>query len=187
MFAYKNNRIILISTTTVVLFFVFMLKMAEAAGYVPLAPLPGISPDTGVSLGKYLDTMFKIGIGLAGVFAVLMIIIGGVQFIGGASSPSARTDAKERITNAIFGLILALSSWLILQTINPAILKTGLDVKSIEPTATPTASWFFDWRYKTDPVGFVRGKSGPFSSASECDTQTTKIGTEIISSGCVSE
>jgi len=120
----------------ILIIFFFWIGITNAQ-YVPLAPLPGVENASQTNLQNYLGAIFKIGIGLAGVFAVLMIVIGGIQFIGGASSPSARADAKSKITNAVFGLILALGSWLILNTINPAILNTSIDIKK---TTLPTPS-----------------------------------------------
>ncbi len=102
----------------------------SAEGYIPLEPLT-TSAESGVTLSSYLDDIFKIGIGLAGVFAVLMIVIGGIGYIGGASNPSARSEAKGKITSAILGLILATASWLILYTINPNLLKTELTISAV--------------------------------------------------------
>lgn len=110
-----------------------------AAGYIPLEPLT-IAAKNGVTLSSYLDTIFKIGIGLAGVFAVLMIVLGGIGYIGGASNPSARNEAKKKITNAILGLILASASWLILYTINPNLLKKEIHISTVKTkdTSVPT-------------------------------------------------
>lgn len=112
----------------------FLLVEAAGAQYVPLAPLPGLEDTGDTNLENYLGVLFKIGIGLAGVFSVLMLIIAGMQYISGASSHSARSDAHEKITNAIFGLLLALGSWLILNAINPAILNNNLNIAPISPT-----------------------------------------------------
>ncbi len=75
-----------------------------------------------VNIATYLGEMFKIGIGLAGIFAVFMIIWGGFEYattdaIGGKSA------GKEKIEGALWGLGLALGSYLILNTINPELLK----------------------------------------------------------------
>lgn len=119
---YKKHAVIF--AATLIFFLVSDFSIVTAAQkYVPLAPLPGILKDQGISLGNYFESLFRIGIGLAGVFAVLMIVIGGVQYVGGAASPSARSDAKNKITNALFGLLLALGAWLLLYTINPDLLK----------------------------------------------------------------
>jgi len=100
----------------------FLGGFAAVSGYVPLETLPS-SPGVDTStLGGYLANIYTIGIGLAGVLAVLMIVIGGIQYIGSGMSPSGKSDAKDRIRNAIMGLLLALLSWIILNTINPTLV-----------------------------------------------------------------
>ena len=121
-FKQKKNLWILLYLT--ILLSLVSINIANAQ-YIPLAPLPGIDGQS-ITLGGYVSAAFKIGIGLAGVFAVLMIVISGVQFIGGAASPSARTEATGRITNALFGLIIALGAWLLLNTINPDLTDTNI-------------------------------------------------------------
>jgi len=134
IFISKKNIVLFILLLFAV--FLFWLSTVNAQGYVPLAPLPGVPAGQETDIGSYLGSIFKIGIGLAGVFAVLMIIISGIQFIGGAASPSAHTEAKERMVNAILGLILALGSWLILNTINPNLLKTNLELAEVTVTGS---------------------------------------------------
>jgi len=102
-------------------------KVLYAAGYVPLEALPGINA-AGSSLTEYVNALFKIGIGVAIVLAVIMLVVAGVEYIGGASSESTKKDAKERIENAIVGLLIALGSWLILFTINPNIIGGVLNI-----------------------------------------------------------
>jgi len=62
-------------------------------------------------------------VGIAGILAVLMIAYGGVVwlFSGGASDKIGH--AKELITGAIIGLVLALGSYFILNTINPKLVN----------------------------------------------------------------
>lgn len=82
-----------------------------------LEPLPGLAGQD-ADLKGFLQGIFNIAIVIAGILAILMIVIGGVTY--------ATTDAFSKketgigmITNAIFGLILALGAWIILNTINP--------------------------------------------------------------------
>jgi hypothetical protein len=42
-----------------------------------------------------------------------------------------KSDAKNKINNAIFGLILALSSFLLLKTINPAFIGSDLSLTPV--------------------------------------------------------
>ncbi len=51
-----------------------------------------------------------------------VIIYGGMRYLTSAGNPSSVEEAKDAITSAVTGLILALLSWLILSTINPDIL-----------------------------------------------------------------
>jgi len=95
--------------------------------YTPLAPLPGftsIDVTDVSSLSIYLNTMIALFIGISAVLAVIMIVLGGIQY---ATSEliSSKEAGKERIRNALFGLLLALGSWLILNTINPDLLNTN--------------------------------------------------------------
>jgi hypothetical protein len=75
-----------------------------------------------VNIQNYVKTMFKIGIGLAALFAVFMIIVGGFQYMT-SESIGGKGDGKEKIEGALWGLGLALGSFLILNTINPQLLE----------------------------------------------------------------
>lgn len=103
--------------------FFLLLSSAGAVSAVTTVTLPGVNAGTSPGVSSYLSSIYTLGVGLAGVLAVLMIVIGGIQYIGSGMSPSAKEDAKGRITNAILGLLLALASWLILNTINPNLVS----------------------------------------------------------------
>jgi len=53
---------------------------------------------------------------------VMMIVIGGVEYIISGANESMRGEAKKRIENAIWGLVMALVSYLVLYTINPSLV-----------------------------------------------------------------
>ena len=96
--------------------------------YKLLAPLPlggtmvtEIDP-VGTSFVGYLNMFFKLLIGIATVLSVVMIVFGGIQYMT-SDLPFAKGEAKNKITGAVFGLILALASWVILYTLNPNILS----------------------------------------------------------------
>ncbi len=97
--------------------------------YQLLAPLPNMgenfNPADQSALGTYLNLMIKLFIGICAVLAVIMIVMGGIEYMT-SELISSKEHGKEKITGAIFGLLLALGAWLILSTINPDILKTDL-------------------------------------------------------------
>jgi len=74
------------------------------------------------SLGDFLAQIFQIGLALAAALAVVMIVWGGVEVML-SETPFGKSNGKEKIWNAIWGLLLALVSWLILFIINPQILN----------------------------------------------------------------
>ena len=92
-----------------------------------------------VQFGEYMSTLFTTFIAIAAALAVLMIVWGGIEYISSFSG-SGKEQGKERITNAVFGLLLAVSAFLILQTVNPDLVSTetlNLDIGKL--SANPTA------------------------------------------------
>ena len=107
--------------------------------YCLLAPIPGLSSSTDNSIdvkedfGGYVTRMIRIIIGLMAVIAVIMVIFGGIQYMI-SESGGEKGAGKERIMNAIWGLVLALSSYMILNTINPDLVDIGINIPHGELT-----------------------------------------------------
>lgn len=104
--------------------FLYAADPPPAPAYVPLAPLTGLTPPdeiAGEGLTGYLQTLFWLAIVSAGVLAVLMITLGGIQYMTSEAFTS-KGEARTRITMAIVGFLLAISAVLILTTINPDLL-----------------------------------------------------------------
>lgn len=133
---YKFN---LMSKTKITTIFIILLTgvcFAQATDYIPLEPLPGTSPDQPTTLPDYLSKLIPIIISVAGILAVVIIVIAGLQYITAAGNTSQIASAKSRIWSAIGGLLLLISSYLILNTINPDLLKLDLAISPIEIKAT---------------------------------------------------
>lgn len=132
--------------------------VAHAQGYTPLAPLPGTFTEAGetkiTNLSTYLSGMLKLLIAAGGALAILMAIIAGTKYVAAGISPDAKSTAKSDLTNAFIGLALILSSYLILNSINPKLVKFNLSlplvtiVPSVPPTSTLTA-WGVDGPLRT--------------------------------------
>ena len=80
--------------------------------------------------------MFKFLIAIAGVLAVIMIVIGGVEYMS-TDAVYGKSEGKNKITRALGGLLLALISWLILNTINPDTLNTALNIPNVPEQGIP--------------------------------------------------
>ncbi len=93
-------------------------------------PVPGLEflqIDTS-SLGNLLASLYVFGLGFIGVAALIMLTYGGIKYM--IARDKDPTEAKKYMTNALIGLALALSSWLILYVINPDLV-TKLDLALI--------------------------------------------------------
>jgi len=101
--------------------------------YKPLAPIPGLpevietsAENNPCAFGKYLNVMLKVVLGIAAVLAFIMIIQGGLQYMT-SELMSSKEAGKESITNALTGLVIALSAVFILNTVNPRLLNFCID------------------------------------------------------------
>jgi len=144
--------------------------------YTPLAPLPGFpeefdtlpSKTNQCPFGNYLNIMIKLVIGIAAVLAMVMIVMGGIEYMT-SDLISSKEAGKDTIKNALLGLFIALGAYLILNTINPKLLSACLDnlpeaVIEIEE-APPTAS------------DFSLNETPPTGKLGSCTGEITKIST----------
>jgi len=113
----------------------------NSANYKPLVDWPGIdktaSGTISISLTSFLRILFNLMIGIAVLMAVIFIFWGGFQYAT-LESLSGKASAKKTIENALYGLGMALASWLLLYTINPKLIS--LEVSSITQTGTSKLS-----------------------------------------------
>ena len=86
----------------------------------------------------YLGNLYKWMLGIVGLASLFAMVYGGVLYIfSGAIESTA--EAKRWITNALWGLLLAALSWVILYTINPELVKE-FNIESIIKSRTPPAT-----------------------------------------------
>lgn len=111
--------------------------------YTPLVKLPigggGSLPDTW-TISTYLAGMYRLIIALGAAVAVLMGIVGGMQYIASGITPGKKNEAKDRISNAVIGLVIVLTSYLILNTIDPKLVKFEWKLPPISGTHAPTTT-----------------------------------------------
>lgn len=107
--------------------FIFFLSLNNQAlavtTYTPMEKIPGFESTPVTDFYSYIATVYNFGIWIIGVSALLMISIGGFMYITAAGNSSSITKAKGVIYDALFGLILALVSYLLLYIINPDLVN----------------------------------------------------------------
>jgi hypothetical protein len=120
----KNKKVLLkiknINRSFLLLTILLVPSLSRAVTYTPLENIPGY-PATG-DFYVYLSYIYKFGIGAVGVAAMLMIVIGAFMYVTSVGSPGGATTGKKFITDALLGLLLAMTSYLLLYTINPELV-----------------------------------------------------------------
>jgi hypothetical protein len=130
-----------------------------AQGYHLLAEIPTVTQGT-PSFTEYLKGVFVAGVGLAIIAAVMMIIIGALGYVM-AAVPSAKSEGKKKMTDALFGLLILLVSTVILVTINPDLMRAGLNLRRLNLYQTTNTTVFCRERSNTS--------SGCFPTLAECE------------------
>jgi energy-converting hydrogenase Eha subunit A len=133
-------------TFTLIIFCVvgFVPHALAASNFVPLAGIPGLTQNvsaTSAGLAVFFNNLYKYLIGLAAILAVIEIIWGGLE-ISTKDSVSKKSDGKQRIYNAILGLVLVLSPVVVFSIINPSILNLSLNLPALNTSniSTQTAT-----------------------------------------------
>ena len=77
----------------------------------------------GNAVRSYVSNFYKFGIGLTGILATIMFAVGGLIWLTSGGSTTQIGKAKQCILGSLTGLVLALSSYVILSSINPSIVN----------------------------------------------------------------
>ena len=98
------------------------IALAQAGG---AAGAGAASPATLCALEGYFSSAVQAIVGLVGLAALLMLIVGGFKLITSGGEPKAATEARNTLTFAVIGLALTVGAIFILRFIK---IFTGVDV-----------------------------------------------------------
>lgn len=134
-------RGILTFSLGVALLYTYTLPAKAEISYNLLAPLPGGTNQVfgDKAFSDYAQQAFAFLLSAAAILALLMVVVGGIEYLSSGESPQRLQDAKDRITKALLGLVLALASWLILNTINPHLLSSDFALPDVGNMSSPTS------------------------------------------------
>lgn len=139
---YKNKNFfivfffLLFSVSTVL-----FVDQATSAGlqYTLLEKIPGFASTDGSDLPKYIIAIYNVGLAVVTLSAVLMISIGGFMYLTSAGNTSSMGTAKGIIFDALIGLVIAFSSWVLLNVINPDLVNVSINGLSATPVSPGVA------------------------------------------------
>lgn len=161
-------------------FIAFAQPSVGTRAYLPLTTVPGaFEQGKAVDPNELVGNIYQISIGIGAMLAVIMIVWGGMRYTL-SEAISGKEEAKSHIRNAVIGLVLLLSSFLLLKTINNNLTTINLrdfgdPSMTFDPGAfTPakTAGWYWYWKQTADTFGpnvwFAIFNSGRFENVDTC-------------------
>ena len=106
------------------------LVLTFALALAPVAFAQFITPNAGnsnlpndTSVSGFILKIINIALAVAGLVAVLFLIIGGFRYITSAGNEETAEQAKKIITNAIIGVVIIILSFVIVRVISNALVS----------------------------------------------------------------
>ncbi len=78
------------------------------------------------SFSNGFQFLFDLVIGISIATSIIVFMVAAAEVIYNSSSSGKVTESRERMQQAIIGLMIILSTWLIINTINPDLLRLPL-------------------------------------------------------------
>ncbi len=76
------------------------------------------------SIGELASTIISILLGISGIVAVIMIIIGGYQVMTARGNETQQTNGRKTLTNALIGLAIIIVSFAVVQAVTNYLTKS---------------------------------------------------------------
>ena len=141
MFNNKKSKLVLFALL-LVFFIGASFVLAEKPLEITYPEIQGFAPTTTKTiLPDYILYVFQFSLFIAAIIAFGSFVYGGFRYLFSGTSASIKKDARSQIAAGMLGLIILLSSYIILNTINPqlVVLKSPLPTTG-EPPFFPSAA-----------------------------------------------
>jgi len=99
----------------------------------PSSPVFNTSIDATTEFDTFIKYIYEWSISLAILSVFIILVYNGVKYMTSVGAPKQTSEAMSNIQSAVFGLVLLLGSWLILNTINPQL--TSLKIPDLTSNA----------------------------------------------------
>lgn len=134
-------------TKKIILVMLFVALLLPAATYaislnLDYPSLGGFDLNDDQGLDQIVAWLYVFIVTISGLAAFVMIVWGGIQYMTSSGNPTTTGEAKDKIKQALLGLLLILASFLILQVINPelTLLQTSDLPKASAPSSTSSSA-----------------------------------------------
>lgn len=80
----------------------------------------------GQELPQFIKYIFMFSLGIVGLVGMVAVIMGGFDYVTSSGNPQKAAEGKNKIVSALLGLLLLLGSWILLNLVNPDLLRLGI-------------------------------------------------------------
>lgn len=148
------------SSLFIILFFALLAYALPAEVWAQgIVPCDGTTenPCNSCQLVVLGENILRWLIGVMLVIFAILVAISGFNLVTSAGNPTAKTDAKKKLTNAFIGIIIVLAAWLIVDTLMRSLLIGGegqinsrpwstLECINANETTMPVSANLSEWR-----------------------------------------
>jgi hypothetical protein len=109
-------------------------------------------------IGDYVNGIYKYATAVAVILAIVMLMIGGFQYLTSGGNKTRVDAGKKRITDATIGLLLVFCAFILLSVINPSlVVYPALQIQTVKR---------IDWPVSTIPAQQMIAATGKPAIAS---------------------
>lgn len=144
----------LLITVSLFLFLTIAISVNAATIIEDYPNLPACENNTqchpgqaGFGLPQFIKYIYLFALGIVGIVGLLAIIFAAFGYVTSAGNPQKASNAKDKIISALLGLLLLLGSVVLLNLINPDLLK--LKMEEAEPVTVNIPPTDGGCQYKT--------------------------------------
>lgn len=115
-----------------------IIKPALASDFIGTVTLPTGIPTATSSIGPFISTIIRFIIIVAGLFTLWQFLTGGLGMITGGADKGKMTEAQNKITMAITGLVIIAASFLIIAIVSQVLFGSftailAPEIQSVTP------------------------------------------------------
>ena len=133
-------------------------------------------------MAEYISLAYRYILSIGSILGVVVIIASGVIYLTAGGNPSRIGQAKEYIGGAVVGVILLFTSYLILNTLNPDLVRLKMPSISMIRPANIATTFCADVPWDEKTPTFFRADNVA-ENTSPTNPRTLKDPAEAISSG----
>jgi len=133
-------------------------------------------------MAEYISLAYSYVLSIGSILAVVVIIASGIIYLTAGGNPSRIGQAKEYIGGAVVGVILLFTSYLILNTLNPDLVRLKMPSISMIRPANIATTFCADVPWDEKTPTFFRADNVA-ENTSPTNPRTLKNPVEAVSSG----